>query len=66
MTIDEWHERLNKKVEVQGGSVFRALHCFWRAKSYVLFLLSLPKESKKKRRVLHVRHRGRKTSSFLR
>src|SRR5258708_11745335 len=29
-TIDEWHERLNREVEEQGGSVFRPLRCFWR------------------------------------
>ncbi len=64
-TRAEWHERLNREGEEQGGSVFRALRCFWRAKRYMLFMLSLPKERNKKRRVLHVRHRGRKTSSFL-
>src|SRR6266446_5435133 len=29
-TIDEWHERLNREVEEQGGSVFRPLRCFLR------------------------------------
>ena len=40
---------MNREVEEQGGSVFRALRCFWRAKRYMLFMLSLPKERNKKR-----------------
>jgi len=65
-TIDEQHDSLNREVEEQGGSMFRALSCFWRAKSYMLFMLSLPNERNKKSIVLHVRHRRRKPSSFLR
>src|SRR5258708_8769544 len=54
-TRAEWHERLNRAGEEQGGSVVPALHCLFRAEKYNLFMLSLPKERNKKSRVLHLR-----------